>query len=245
MLKAKYKVRNNWLSLLYSGKASPSLKSLMGIRHLVVKVACFQVGNSASIRIWSDPWIPNLPGFIPSPKEGANANLALVVSQLLTSEHRIWDMAKLNYFFEEPVVELILSIPIPVFQKEDCLAWIASNSGLFSVKFAYWLSRVESPPSNINAVRGQIWKTKIHEHFKMLLWRIAANLLPSKEIISRFNESMDLSCHLCSSAVETTLHLFTVCPFSKSLWYQSEWGLRMEVLNFDSPSKFVNFKHFT
>ena len=122
MLKAKYKVRNNWLSLLYSGKASPSLKSLMGIRHLVVKVACFQVGNSASIRIWSDPWIPNLPGFIPSPKEGANANLALVVSQLLTFEHRIWDMAKLNYFFEEPVVELILSIPIPTFQKEDCWA---------------------------------------------------------------------------------------------------------------------------
>ena len=150
-------------------------------------------------------------------------------------------MAKLNYFFEEPVVELILSIPIPVFQKEDCLAWIASNSGLFSVKFAYWLSRVESPPSNINAVRGQIWKTKIHEHFKMLLWRIAANLVPSKEIISRFNGSMDLCYPLYSSAMETTLHLFTVCPFSKSLWYQSQWGLRMEVLIFESPSEFVNF----
>ena len=100
---------------------------------------------------------------------------------------------------------------------------------------------MESPPSNIDAVRGQIWKTKIHEHFKILLWRIAANLLPSKEIISRFNESMDLCCPLCNSAVETTLHLFMVCPFSKSLWFQSQQGLRMEVFNFESPSKFVNF----
>ncbi|KAL0010720.1 hypothetical protein SO802_005828 [Lithocarpus litseifolius] len=159
----------------------------------------------------------------------------------LCSEQRNWDTAKLNYFFDELVVELILSILIPVFQKDDCWAWTASNSGLFFVKFAYWLSRVESPPSNIDVVRDQIWKTKLHEHFKMLLWRVAANLLPSKEIISRFNESMDLCFLLYSSAVETTLHLFTVCPFSKSLWYQSQWGLRMEVLNFESPSEFVNF----
>ncbi|XP_023905690.1 uncharacterized protein LOC112017471 [Quercus suber] len=75
----------------------------------------------------------------------------------------------------------------------------------------------------------------------MLLWRIAANLLPSKDIISRFNESLDVCCPLCSSALETTLHLFTVCPFSKSLWYQSQWGLRMEVLIFESPLEFVNF----
>ena len=139
------------------------------------------------------------------------------------------------------MVELILSIPIPIFQKEDCWAWTASNSSLFSIKSAYWQSIVEYPPSNIDAVRGQIWKTKIHERFKMLLWRIATNLLPSKEIISRFNESVDLCCPLYSSAVETTLHLFMVCPFSKSLWYHSQWGLRMEVFNFESPSEFVNF----
>ena len=86
MLKAKYKVRNNWLSLSFSGKASHFWKSLLGIRNLLAKAACFQVGNGASIRIWSNPWIPNLPGFIPSPKEGANSDLALVVSQLLMLE---------------------------------------------------------------------------------------------------------------------------------------------------------------
>ncbi|KAL0011518.1 hypothetical protein SO802_006626 [Lithocarpus litseifolius] len=94
VLKEKYKVRNNWLSLSFSGKASSFWKSLMSIRHLVAKAACFQVGNGASIRIWSDPWIPNLLGFIPSPKEGSNSDLALVVLQLLTPEQRKWDTAK-------------------------------------------------------------------------------------------------------------------------------------------------------
>ena len=185
----------------------------MGIRHLVVKVVCFQVGNGASIRIWSDPWIPNLLSFIPSPKEGAKSDLALVVSQLLMPEHRNWDMAKLNYFFEELVVELILSIPIPVFQKEDCWAWTTSNSGLFSVKSAYWLLRVESPPSNIDTVRGQIWKTKIHECFKMLLWRIATNLLPSKEIICRFNEYGFMLPSLQFSSGDNLASIHGLSPF--------------------------------
>ena len=130
------------------------MEKFNGHQTLVAKAACFQVGNDASIQIWFDPWIPNLPSFIPSPKEGANLDLASVVSLLLMPEQRNWDIAKLNYFFEEPMVELILSIPIPVFQKEDCWAWTTSNSGLFSVKSAYWLLRVESPPSNFDAIRG-------------------------------------------------------------------------------------------
>ena len=88
-----------------------------------------------------------------------------MVSQLLTPEQRNWDIAKLKFFFEDPVVELILSIPILVFQKEDSWDRTASNSGLFSVKSAYWLSRMEFPPSNIDAIRGQIWKKKLRERF--------------------------------------------------------------------------------
>lgn len=137
VLRAKNKVPKNWLSHSSFGNASPFWKSLMGIKNLVAKAACLQVGNGASIRTWFDPWIPNLPGFIRSLKEGANSDLALVVSQLLTLDRRNWDMSKLNYLFEEPVVELILNIPIPVFQNEDCWAWTASKFGLFSVKYAY------------------------------------------------------------------------------------------------------------
>ncbi|XP_075640489.1 uncharacterized protein LOC142612257 [Castanea sativa] len=154
----------------------------MGIKHLVAKAACFQVGNGASIRIWSDPWIPNFPGFIPTPKEGANSDLALVLQNPGCSLLNLL-IGSREWFLLPPILML------------TCCP----------------------------------------------LKRIAANLLPSKEIISRFNESMDLRCPLCNSAMETTLHIFTVCPFAKSLWFQSQWGLKMDVLNFDSPSEFVKF----
>ena len=240
-MRAKYKIRNNWLTHSYSGHATPFWKSLLGIKHLISEAACILFGNGDSIWIWSDPWILDLPSFIPSPKVDANPDLALVVSQLLSSDHSRWDIPKLNYFFEEPVVDLILKIPILIYQTEDSWSWTVTNSRSFSAKSAYWLCRAVSSPSNTDAIRGQIWKTKLHERHKMNLWRIAANMLPSKEVINKFNEKIDRCCPLCSSTDESTLHLFTICTIAKSIWFQSQWGLRMEAIEFGSPSNFICF----
>ena len=56
---------------------------MIGTKHLIAKAACLLVGNGNSIRTWIDPWIPDLLGFIPTPKVDANPDIALVVSQLL------------------------------------------------------------------------------------------------------------------------------------------------------------------
>ena len=84
-----------------------SLKSLVGTKHLLFEAACLLVGNGESIRTWSDPWVPNLPGFIPSPKAGVNPDLALIVSQLLNQDCSGWDIAKLRHFFEDSMVDNI------------------------------------------------------------------------------------------------------------------------------------------
>ena len=224
MLRAKYKIRNNWLTHSYFGHASPFWKSLLGIKHLISKAACIILGSEDSIRIWSDPWIPDLPSFIPPPKVDANPDLALIVSQLFSLDHSKWDISKLNYFFEEPVVDLILKIPIPINQTEDSWSWMVTNSGTFSAKSAYWLCRAASPPSNIDAIRGRIWKTKLHDCLKMLLWRITANMLPSKEVISKFNGNIDRCCPLCSLTDESSLHLFTVCTIAKLFGFKVSGG---------------------
>ena len=139
VLRAKYKIRNNWLTHSYHGHASPFWKSLLGIKHIIAKAACIVLGSGDSIKIWFDPWIPDLPGYIPSPKVDANPDLSLVVSQLFSSNHSRWDIHKLNYFFDETVVGLILKIPIPINQSEDSWSWIVTNSRSFSAKSAYWL----------------------------------------------------------------------------------------------------------
>lgn len=194
----------------------------MVIKHLIAKVACLLVGNRDSIRTWSDSWIHDLPSFTPTPKVDANPDIALVVSQLLTPDWSNWDISKLRLLFEEHVIDLIQKTPIPSCPMEDSWSWTATNSRFFfSFKLAYWLCREGSPPSNLDYIRGQIWKSKIHECLKMHLWRIAANVLPTKEVISMFNEDVDGSYPLCNSALETSFHLLIVCPIAKSLWSRS------------------------
>ena len=146
VLRAKYKVHHNWLNQAPHSNASPIWKSLIGIKHLLSEAACLLVGNGECIRTWSDPWVPNLPGFIPFPKVGANPDLALIVSQLLNQDGSGWDIAKLWLFFEDLVVDIIMQVPLPSFPSVDCWSWTLTNSWKFTIKSAYWLGRISSPP---------------------------------------------------------------------------------------------------
>ena len=145
VLRAKYKVHHNWLNQAPHSNASPVWKSLVGTKHLLSE-ACLLVGNGESIRTWSDPWVPNLPSFIPSPKVGVNLDFSLIVSQLLNQDHNGWDIAKLWHFFEDLVVDIIMQVPLPSFPSADCWSWTLTNSGKFTIKSAYWLGRISYPP---------------------------------------------------------------------------------------------------
>ena len=136
---------------------------------MLARSACILVGNGNTIRIWEDPWIPDFPNFIPSPREGTNPEMTLIVSQLVNQEG--WDLTKIRNTFDETTTQLIQKIPLSWLAPKDCWIWISNNSGEFSVKSAYWLSRNSSPPINQDAIRGLIWKSKIHERLKMHLWR--------------------------------------------------------------------------
>ncbi|XP_065638222.1 uncharacterized protein LOC136071171 [Quercus suber] len=96
------------------------------------------VGDGNSIRIWDDPWIPDLQGFIPKPKNGVNPDEILLVSQLLNSDHNALDIHKLKHWFEDSEVELILKIPLSSCVVEDKWTWTPTSSGDLTVKSAYW-----------------------------------------------------------------------------------------------------------
>ena len=83
VFRAKYKVRGNWLNHKTVGSPSKIWRSLEGMKSLLAHSACMLVGNGNTVRIWKDPWIPDLPNFIPSPREGTNPKMALIVSQLV------------------------------------------------------------------------------------------------------------------------------------------------------------------
>ena len=85
-----------------------------------------------------------------------------------------------------------------------------------------------------------MWKSRLHEKLKMHLWRIAANVLPTKDVISQF-ANVEVGCPLCNLSDETPLHIFALCPIAKSLWFPSQWGVRTDSLGLASIHDLINF----
>ena len=65
ILRAKYKVKEDWLQAEATKYASPIWKAIEGARVIVKKGACFLIGDGESVDIWLDPWVPWVHNFIP------------------------------------------------------------------------------------------------------------------------------------------------------------------------------------
>ena len=148
------------------------------------------VGNGNSIRIWEDTWVPELHGFIPTPKNGVDPNGILLVSQLFNSDFSCWDVHKLNWWFENSMVDLILKILF--FQlvtkiNEHGHAKAQRNCQLSRFIGVVWNQRIIILTPFWNC----IWKAKLHERHKMMIWRIVAGCLPTKDKLSRFVDAVD------------------------------------------------------
>ena len=120
MLRAKYKVMGNWLNHKTVGSPSKIWRSLEGMKSLLARSAYMLIGNGNTVRIWEDPWILDLPNFIPSPREGTSPGMTLIVSQLVSQEG--WDLTKIRNTFDETTFQLIQKIPLSRLAPKDC--WI-------------------------------------------------------------------------------------------------------------------------
>ena len=81
ILKAKYKVGRNWLSSNLIKGASWCWKSLEGVKHLLKTGAYRFVGSGRDILVWEDPWIPDLPNFVPKLRQELECIPSMTVSQ--------------------------------------------------------------------------------------------------------------------------------------------------------------------
>ena len=120
VLRAKYKVRGNWLNHKTVGSPSKIWRSLEGMKSLLAHSVCMLIGNGNTVRIWEDPWIPDLPNFILSPRERTSPEMTLIVSQLVNQEG--WDLTKIRNTFDETTSQLIQKIPLSRLAPKDC--WI-------------------------------------------------------------------------------------------------------------------------
>ena len=212
-------------------QASWICKSLFSCNKLIKKGMCYKVGDGRSINIWDDPWVPKEPNFRTKLKTGVAPNNLLVV-ELIHHDSRQWDREKIFYLFETRSAIRILNIHILASSKRDTLCWGLSPSSEFTVKSAYMLKMQQSSTS-LGPMHEEywkmLWKSKMHERLKLLLWRIVCKSLSVREILSKRFSIPNIRGPVYGEEVETVEHVFIRCPITIQAWANSIWPLNMDV----------------
>ena len=240
ILRAKYKVSRDWLHSEPPKRASPIWRAIKQSKSIIAKGACFSVGSGSSIDIWTDPWVPWIEGFIPTPKAEEFTQIPLRACHLIDSNLHCWKHNLVRELFTPLSAQAILAIPIPSRPSPDNLIWTPDPKGNFSIKSAYHTGHASLPSiAPIGISWNKIWNLNLPERLKMLLWRIEVNVLPTKENLLNCLHVSDAYCLFCKDSIESLSHLFFNCPTSRAFWFVVCWGLKTEDLAISHPEDII------
>ncbi len=128
-LTAKYKVRRNQLSSSPRSNASWCWRSLEKAKAILLKGACWSIGDGRSVLVWEDPWVPECLNFRPLPLSEESLGRSLVVSYFFNQEGTDWDIHKLQAEFNQSSVKAIKAIPVCSKANQDQWIWTKSCLG--------------------------------------------------------------------------------------------------------------------
>lgn len=171
-------------------------KSIVKHRDDLVGSLCYQVRTGHNIDALRDPWVGSAMGFKPTLCEGVVVEQDnFKVSDLIISEGKRWDEAKLQNLFTRESVEAILQLCLPTEDLPDKLFWPLEATGEFSVKSVYRTlvaRRCEASSTLQQGVWKELWSLKMHKRLKLLLWKVAWEMLPTKcKVAERLGNRMD------------------------------------------------------
>ena len=63
IVRAKYKVKHDWLRKHPPKSTSLVWKAIEEVKKIIIKGACYLMGDGASINVWLDPWVPWIQDF--------------------------------------------------------------------------------------------------------------------------------------------------------------------------------------
>jgi hypothetical protein len=136
ILRAKYYPNGDILSAGPIEGMSYAWRSICHGIELIKEGYIWRIGNGESVKIWEDPWLPQLwDRKVNSPRNG---NLLDRVSDLINPVTGSWDNQLVLDTFSGNEASLILSMPVNV-NMNDFISWHFDEKGLFSVKNAYKL----------------------------------------------------------------------------------------------------------
>nr|POE57700.1 putative ribonuclease h protein [Quercus suber] len=130
--------------------------------------------------------------------------------------------------------KMIKSIPLCFTDAEDKLYWPSKVNGIYSVKAGCRLLIEDelisstgplTPPHPKSKWKG-LWKLRISNRTKTLLWRAISDALPTRVHLVKRKVLSNATCQLCGLEQEYTLHALWSCLKLNEVWDMHFGSLR-------------------
>jgi len=204
-------------------------RSIMYGKELLMKGIIWRVGDGRTIRITRDYWVNDSSMLKPIVSISDNSN----VYSLIDGAAGSWNEEMVRACFNEDDAEKILQIPLCHTPCEDFPAWLHTKSGIYTVKSAYFLARLESfhvflgengrgetsDQSKISKSWKRLWAIQAPPKMKIVLWRMAHDCLPTGSQLKKRHILDFDACCFCGRE-ETVEHVFFMCQFASEIWRQ-------------------------
>lgn len=104
---------------------------------------------------------------------------------------------------------------------KDTFIWQHNTNGTYTAKSGYtWLLESSNPtaiPTTMSSW-SWIWKLKIPEKFKLLIWLACHNAVPTLSLLLHCHIAPSATCSRCGEDDETLMHCLRDCNYSKIIW---------------------------
>ncbi|XP_021759146.1 uncharacterized protein LOC110724055 [Chenopodium quinoa] len=178
----------------------------------------WKMGFGSQISILDDNWVPGV--YVCFKDFTSTYEFPTMVSHIIDPVSQAWDSTRIKQLFPPITADSILGMERPQEKMDDFVYWKFTRDGSFTTKSAYahllsqsWSDRTSS--SNILPVWWRkFWGLPILPKWKLFIWKILHNALPTAAILLLKGIPLDFTCGFCHHHQETISHIFQQCEFS-------------------------------
>jgi ribonuclease HI len=233
VFKSRYYPRTSFLEAKIGYQPSYAWRSMQSAKDVIDLGARWRIGNGEKVRIIVDKWMPNHAGFkVWSRCEDLNDDT--LVCDLIDPDTKQWKRDLVSHLFHPHEALQILSMPISPRLPPDKLVWHFERDGDYSVRSAHHLVKqhhsrnlAESSGHQTSRLWTEIWKATVPNRVKNFLWRLAKNILPTRDNLSKKGVQIENLCPLCNAEPETVDHIFLHCQIARLTWFASQIGVHV------------------
>ncbi|CAJ2638086.1 unnamed protein product [Trifolium pratense] len=218
VLKSKYKCGTDSIpNVNPKQNFSITWRGILAVWKDVVSGMQWNIGNGKRIRFWTDPWLPS--GVILQNLAIAPLNQTQLLASVsdLSNEYGTWRLDLFKKFIPPQFVNQIAGCaPANPLLGDDSVSWPLTSNGIFSTKSAYDFLLSHIPTRS--AIWTNVWKWEGPHRIRCFLWLLYNDGLKTNDKRARWSMDANDVCPLCSSHIETPLHVLRDCDRSKEVW---------------------------